>query len=341
MPKVSVIIPVFNCEAYVEECLRSVMGQSESDLEMIVVDDGSSDDGVTIAKRLAREDKRICIYFRPHSGRPGVSRNVGLSHATGRYIAFLDGDDLYHPDKLKISLSAFDTSEDIDIIFHDFRPFRKQPDGGPSFLQNTLFTTRAADHLQSVGNNTYIARNDLYVFASLEFVPLHISSTVFRRELLEPQSAWFREDMRNGDDGDFWLRLVRNRKIVFVDRILSYYRQRAASISSDLVEHLSGSIQLHSENLERGLNVFSPKEASLYRLKIATLLLDLGYQYFCAFRGRQARSAYRRSMGLDFRAATLVAYLKTFAPESIVRIYRRAATIIPDPWRWVRRPAGT
>jgi glycosyltransferase involved in cell wall biosynthesis len=322
--KVSVIIPCFNCEPYIGECLRSVTAQSERDLEIIVVDDGSTDGSLDVVKQLANSDPRISIYSEPHSGYPGVSRNAGLSHATGRYIALLDGDDLFHPEKIKRSLAAFDQSDDLEIVFHDYQPFPERLEESGTFLQNTHFIQRAAAWLRYAGDKTYLCQKDFYVFASIEFAPCHISSTTFRRDLLAPAGPWFRQDLRNAEDGDFWLRLIRNRKIAFINEALSYYRVRAESLSSDPVKHLTGAIQLHSENFERGRAAFSPGEARRYQSKIAALLCDLGYQYFRRSETRAARSAYRRSMRTKFRAKTLAAYLKTFAPAPVVRIYRKS-----------------
>lgn len=324
MPKVSVIIPVFNCEPYIGDCLRSVIAQTERDLEIIVVDDGSTDGSLKVIKQIAASDARISVYSQPNSGYPGVSRNVGLSHATARFVTLLDGDDLYHREKVKRSLGVFEELDGVEIVFHDYKPFKNGLDEPGTALQNTRFIERAAAWLTRTADRTYLCQNDFYKFASLEFVPCHISSTTFRRDLLSPSGPWFRENLRNGDDGDFWLRLLRGRKIAFLNEALSYYRLRSPSISSDLIKHLVGAVELQTDNLRRGMDAFSPDEAQRYRLKIAALFCDLGYQYFLNFDNHNARSAYRRSMRMALRPKTLEAYLKTFAPKPIVRAYRKS-----------------
>jgi glycosyltransferase involved in cell wall biosynthesis len=322
MPKVSVVVPVFNCEPYIGDCLRSVTAQSERDIEIIVVDDGSKDGSLKVVKQIAASDSRISVYSQPNSGYPGFSRNVGLSHAAGRYVTLLDGDDLYHPDKIKRSLAVFEHLDGVEIVFHDYKPFQRQLDEPGTFLQNTSFTQRCAAYLERAGDKIYLCQKDLYKFASIELLPCHISSTIFRRDLLSPSGPWFRENLRNGDDGDFWLRLLRGGKTAFLDEVLSYYRVRSPSISSDLSKHLAGAVQLHTENLSHGRNVFSAEEVRRYRSKIASLLADLGYQQFLNTKARDARRAYRQSMGMAFRMKTLAAYLKTFVPTLIVRLYR-------------------
>src|ERR1700676_4118751 len=109
MPKVSIIVPVFNCAPYIEDCLASLTAQTETDIEIIVVNDGSRDGTLEIVTRLAAKDGRISVLsFPSNSGYPGFARNQGIAHASGLNIAFLDGADLYHPRKIESVLSAFE-----------------------------------------------------------------------------------------------------------------------------------------------------------------------------------------------------------------------------------------
>ena len=95
--KISVIIPVYNVEAYLERCLNTVCGQSYKNLEIILVDDGSTDNCLQICEEFAERDDRIKVI---HQSNQGVSaaRNTGLDAATGDYIAFVDSDDYIHPE---------------------------------------------------------------------------------------------------------------------------------------------------------------------------------------------------------------------------------------------------
>ncbi len=116
-PRVSVITPAYRAEPYLEEAVRSVMAQTVADWELIIVDDGSPDGTGALAEQFAREDDRIRVIHRPvASGRPAVPRNVALENARGRYIAFLDADDVWYPQKLEKQLAAFDGT-DAAIVF--------------------------------------------------------------------------------------------------------------------------------------------------------------------------------------------------------------------------------
>ena len=94
--KVSVIIPVYNREQYVEECIQSLQKQTHQNMEIILIDDGSSDNTVQICSRMATEDPRILLLTMEHGG-VSAARNKGLDTAKGKYIFFLDSDDVIHP----------------------------------------------------------------------------------------------------------------------------------------------------------------------------------------------------------------------------------------------------
>ena len=93
MPKISVIIPIYNSEKYLEECLDSILNQTLKDIEIICVDDGSTDNSLTILENYAQRDKRIQIFSQQNL-HAGIARNHGLEKASGEYVHFMDSDDL-------------------------------------------------------------------------------------------------------------------------------------------------------------------------------------------------------------------------------------------------------
>lgn len=329
MPKVSIIIPTFNCEQYVEQCVLSATLQSEFDIEIIAVDDGSTDRTLAILKRLASTDERIRVYTGTRTGYAGATRNRGLAHARGDFISFLDGDDLYHCDKIRNSLSVFESLSTVDFVFHDVVRFEKRPQGLASYLQGHRFRSVAASHLKPVEKDVFLCDKDFYGFVSIEFVPFHTSSVMLRRELLVSGALRFREDLRTGEDGDLWLRLAKRCRIAFLDRELSYYRQRPGSLTSNQVDYLRGAVQIHSENLKRGMDVLTEHQIERYRAKIAQDLFSLGYECFKQMRLRESRQAYLQSVTTNFRTRTLIAYFKTFAPKALVNMVGRSRTERP------------
>lgn len=117
---VSVIMPVYNAEKYVAFAIDSVLAQSYSDWELLVIDDCSTDLSVAIISKYVDKDWRIRLFHTEKaSGSPTTPRNIGMKMAKGRYIAFLDSDDIWLPNKLKEQLSLFD-NPDIAVVFSNY-----------------------------------------------------------------------------------------------------------------------------------------------------------------------------------------------------------------------------
>jgi len=106
MPRVSVIIPAFNAAALIGNAVGSAQAQTQAEIEIIVVDDASTDDTVSVIERLAAVDKRLRLVRMLRNGGPGAARNAGLDAARGEWIALLDADDRYHPQRLETLLAA-------------------------------------------------------------------------------------------------------------------------------------------------------------------------------------------------------------------------------------------
>ncbi len=119
MPKVSVIIPVYNVGKYLSECLESVINQTLSDIEIICVNDGSTDNSLEILREYEKKDNRIIVFDKGNTG-AGDSRNKGIDLAKGEYLKFIDADDFIPPNALELCYQNA-TKFDVDIlIFHSF-----------------------------------------------------------------------------------------------------------------------------------------------------------------------------------------------------------------------------
>ena len=112
MKKISIIIPMYNSEAFIRQTIQSVIQQTYSNLEVLVVDDGSTDEGVKICRELSLADNRIHVYSLEKRG-VSAARNYGLSIANGEYIFFLDSDDMIYPSLLKELLCQMEEQEAV------------------------------------------------------------------------------------------------------------------------------------------------------------------------------------------------------------------------------------
>jgi len=155
LPLVSIITPTYNHEKYITDCIHSVQLQTYSNWEMLVVDDGSTDSTLLIAKELAANDPRIKVFTQKNIGifRLGETYNFALSHSKGKYIAVLEGDDVWLPEKLTLQLGELENDELIVLSFG--QAYSSTTDLKSNYAL-TDFSTRSIDVLQNdpVGSAT-------------------------------------------------------------------------------------------------------------------------------------------------------------------------------------------
>ena len=123
MPKISIVIPMYNVEKYVRRCLDSVINQTFTDWQAICIDDGCSDKSGEIAREYAARDKRFTVLKQNHQG-PSGARNVGFAKSKGKYIMCLDGDDFIHPQTMEIALSLAERDNSDMVAYTYDRAYR-------------------------------------------------------------------------------------------------------------------------------------------------------------------------------------------------------------------------
>lgn len=194
MPKVSVILPVYNKENYIEASLRSILEQPFRDLEVIAVNDGSTDRSLAILTGMAQTDPRIRVVCIPNGG-VSNARNTGLSYATGEWIQFLDADDLLEPDYLTAAMQVLEENP-VDILFSGFIMVDTQRN---PVKEVTLPETGVQNQAQLCRCFIeYQYRNGFFGF---------ISNKLFSSRLWKKSGAWFPVNTTLAEDLDFYARL--------------------------------------------------------------------------------------------------------------------------------------
>ncbi len=216
IPKVSVIVPAYNVSKYIKDALISLEKQTFSDFEVLIVDDGSTDDTAAVVRKFTQRDSRFKLLQKANGGLSSA-RNYGISHAQGEYIALLDGDDVYHKDKLATHVARLYSRADVGVVYSASRTIRD--DGKP-----TLITLSGKP----------VHANPLLALLCKNFVA-HGSNAVFRRCLIA-EVGGFNESLRSCEDVDLWLRIAATQKWHFYreKRILCYYRVRPSGLSFNI-----------------------------------------------------------------------------------------------------------
>ena len=190
-PKVSVIIPAYNMEGYICDTLRSLTSQTFQDFEALIIDDGSADRTGELVTTFIQKDSRFRL-LRKVNGGLSSARNFGIHHAKGEYIALLDGDDLYLPNKLATHLEILDRNPSVGVVYSASQALRD--DGTPTWLTIS-------------GKPLY--PNSLRSLLCKNFVG-HGSNGIFRKEIIA-EIGDFDESLKSVEDLDFWLRLAETR----------------------------------------------------------------------------------------------------------------------------------
>ncbi|MGM9816084.1 MAG: glycosyltransferase family 2 protein [Lepagella sp.] len=220
---VSIIVPAYNAEQYLEQTISSILSQSETDWELLLIDDGSSDSTPDLCRKYAADDPRIQVYHQANAG-PSAARNFGISLAQGEYLTFLDADDILHPDFLKVTLQASRESNAgiVATSFYNFyqdEEIRHRPI--PSSLQST---TLGSDH----------ALQALFYQKKLDGIGTFLDTSawdkLFRRDIWVGEDApKFREGIRYEDLDVIYRAIIRAGGVTCLPYKMMGYRQHRQS----------------------------------------------------------------------------------------------------------------
>jgi glycosyltransferase involved in cell wall biosynthesis len=219
-PLISVVIPNFNCGAYLQECLESVTSQSYANIEIIVVDDGSTDNSIDVLIDYANV---IRLLKTPNRG-ASAARNLGIAESKGEFIAFLDSDDVWDPSKLEQQMRKMD-SENCDLVYASSREYF----GNYKFGE--IYEAKFA------GSTYRFFRR----FPARAIIVQGCSGAVIRKSLLEFSGNFDESFTGAAEDWDFFRRYSRSAIVGFIPEVLVYYRRHGTGIMSrPIIDWYSG-----------------------------------------------------------------------------------------------------
>ena len=309
MPLHSVIMPVYNGEAYLAATIDSILRQTCADLELIIVNDCATDGSAGIAAAHAARDARVRVVSTAiNSGAPALPKNVGLSLARGRYVSFCDQDDLLLPDKLEQATRVLERYPDLDIVFADFEPFGDTPHTRGGYLADKGFTTKARTYLVPLEDGLYRCQNFWGCMAGLH-TGMSTQTIVCRRETIVGRR--FDVRYRILDDISMWYRLAETARIGFLDRTVARYRYHDAALTTNDELLARESLAFHKENYFRQAHLFNTAENKRYRRMLADCLISVAARPDMTKLEQRAHLA--QSLIFELRLNTLRWMLQTFA----------------------------
>ena len=211
-PLISVIIPAYNAEKYIRPCIDSILANTYRDIEILCVDDGSTDRTGDITREYAKKDERIKPLHKANGG-AASARNAGLAEASGRYIAFIDADDAVHPRYFEF-LTAPLKQADYDMVFCDYKGFRNGEWPDDAILKATKYT-----EISDIYHDKLLRK---YAWGRI-FKKETINVVRFRPEILVLDDSFFTMEAVGA---------ITSPKICFVDAPMYYYRHVESSVSN-------------------------------------------------------------------------------------------------------------
>lgn len=279
LPLVSVIIPAYNAEKYVLHAIRSVLDQNYASIEILLVDDGSTDNTAALVEREAPQARII----RQANAGVAAARNSGLRHAAGELICFLDADDGWFPGKLTAQVDYLQQHPEAGMVYHDWLIWKPDADGHYAEPQQPPSKDGQIDPERSG-----------WIYHKLLLDCIVHTSTVMIRSNILPDIGFFDSSLTNGEDYNYWLRVSRRCEIHKLNGVYSFYREVAGSLSNTPKSRNYEYLVIKQAVEEWGLS--SPDGGSLtteqINQRLARLAFRFGYSHFYSGSPRLAGQAF-------------------------------------------------
>ena len=314
--RVSVVIPAYNAARFLAETVQSVRQQTTPVHEIIIVDDGSSDDTAQVAQSLGGD----IVYIRQANAGVSAARNRGIAEARGEIIAFLDADDLWLPEKVSKQLEIFLCHAEVALVAAD----RAEIDAQGGLLLNSLFKKQGLYALFAELDGNPIPQV-LSFLVKINFIP---TSSVMVRKSALAQIGVFDTAIRYGEDLELWARIASQYAISCLPEVLIHYRQHGNN-ATQATEKLLLDMVIVMKRIRSWGSKALRKENLNTDKAVSQALWDLGYWYFTSSAPQRACSplleSFRESPSL--RALTY-AVLSLFPPNAIGNFRRLKQKIL-------------
>ncbi|HVN64122.1 MAG TPA: glycosyltransferase family A protein [Candidatus Binataceae bacterium] len=301
MARVSIIIPAYNAEATIAATIESALKQSHRDLEVVCVDDGSSDRTREIAAAFA---PRVRLIEQPNSG-PAAARNAGARVTSGDYLAFLDADDLWEPRMLERCVTALDSNPSATLAFCN----AEIADSEGARLGSVL-AGRGFDHAPSLAE------------LLSQMWPIMVSTAVMRRGAYEKCGGWS-EELRGAsfrfEDTDFWIRLRGQGPFIYLNELLAVWRFALFPAQLKKLPDYSKAPHVFERSLKERYGVSAEPIVRARMRAPRSILANIGLKALRAGDRTRARAAFALAIRIDpYRLKNYMRWLRTFLPRILV-----------------------
>lgn len=264
-PVITTIIPVYNKSSYLNRCLESVVGQSLRDIEIILINDGSTDNSLEICREWEKRDSRIRVFDKENGG-PGAARNKGISESCGQYISFIDADDYISPDTYKICVDVLEENKADACYFG-----RNLVDSNGRLLEHSMKLDKQQiyqdDEIRGVFINFFLGNLPENEYKR-HFITGNSCCTVYSGELIRRNNVRYAgKEIRYNEDSLFNIEICRYaKKIVAIPNMLYYYCIYQDSTSREYAEKRFEAFKLLHDKMQEAIPYCNDKEDAAMRI---------------------------------------------------------------------------
>lgn len=296
MTKVSVIIPTYNCVEFISVAIESVLKQTFQDFEIIVIDDGSKDKTrETIKQYVDQQPDKIRYIYQENQGL-AMARNRGIKESRGELIALLDADDKWCPQRLEEGVKVIGSDHSIGFVH-----------------ANISRITESGETIGTPTRNARFLSGSIFEYLFLRNAHIACPTVLFRKECCNKVGLFDENLTRLGcEDRELWLRIAREYRIEYLDKVLAYYRVRPSSMSKNLNKMLEARLYIVNKFCPEGQN------DKLRKLALAKIYRDLGDELLLEHQFGAAKKQYQKSLSFRlFSVWTWINLVKTMLKVKI------------------------
>jgi glycosyltransferase involved in cell wall biosynthesis len=279
VPKVSVLIPTYNAVHFLPISIESALSQSYQDFEIIIIDDGSSDNTKEVAHSYIDKNPHKIRYFWQENKGLAMARNSGIAQSQGEYLALLDSDDKWLPCRLQEGVKILDADPSVGLVHgkvtcidnngNEVRTGKRNP----KFLSGYIF------------DNIFLRKEDIAC-----------PTVLFRRSCCDDVGIFDAKLSRLGcEDRDLWLRIAQKYKIIFIDKVLSYYRKSSQSMSSNQKKMIEARLYV----VDKYCPIDDQSKRRLRNKALARIFRNIGDEFLLKKDYTNARHEYQKAIGYD------------------------------------------
>lgn len=302
---VSIVIPTFNASAFLKGAIESALHQNYMPLEVIVIDDGSTDNTSDVVRDYGTQ----VIFYRQNNLGPSGTRNTGIKLSKGEFIAFLDADDTWEMDKLQKQMHLMKNDPDIGLVHTNVWSF---------------YLDRNEKECKDVKREEFVGQCYARLFSENRILT---SSVLVRRKCFNDVGL-FDETLRVCEDWDMWIRLSRKYRFAYVPKPLVNYRIHKNNLTADSINMRKGDYSVLCKMLSDDPSLEKMIGNAIIKKRISELCFGIGYHYYSLGEMGESRKYFYRSFGGEIRLDSIMFMFVSMLPLKLISLLRWTKRVV-------------